>query len=300
MDDYMPTRYQLLGRIGEGVHGVVVKARDLSNDDKIVAIKKLTLRNKHGWVSPNTIREIKVLQVTQCENVLSMLDMYPDVSGISVVFEYMPYTLYSKMKDEEHPLSRAEIRRYTAMLLNGLKYLHGLKIMHRDIKPANLLIDSKDVLKIADFGLARLFNDQDAQKVYSPQVATRWYRAPEILWGCQMYGPSIDMWATGCVFAEMLRGVPLFAGATDIEQLALVVRTLGTPNLKDWPEVRSLPDYNKIRFPNCKGERWEDIFPSCTTKNEFGLVDGMVQYNPAKRPTAEEAMQHPYFTEDDS
>ncbi|XP_055587231.1 cyclin-dependent kinase 20 [Uranotaenia lowii] len=299
MDDYMPPRYQLLGRIGEGVHGVVVKARDLNNDDKIVAIKKLSLRTKHGALAPNTIREIKVLQNSQCENILTLLDMYPDLSGMSLVFEYMPHTLYSKMKDEDHPLSRAEIRRYMAMLLNGLKYLHELRIMHRDIKPANLLIDSKDVLKIADFGLARLFNDQDPEKVYSPQVATRWYRAPEILWGCQTYGPSIDMWAAGCVFAEMLRGVPLFSGGTDIEQLALVVRTLGTPNLKEWPEVRSLPDYNKIRFPNAKGEHWEDIFPSCTASNEIGLVDELVQYNPARRLTATEAMQHPYFTATD-
>lgn len=221
--------------------------------------------------------------------------MYPDLSGMSLVFEYMPHTLYSRMKDEEHPLSRGETRRFMAMLLNGLQYLHGLRIMHRDIKPANLLIDSKDVLKIADFGLARLFNDQDPTKVYSPQVATRWYRAPEILWGCQTYGPSIDLWAAGCVFAEMLRGVPLFSGATDIEQLALVVRTLGTPNLKDWPEVRSLPDYNKIRFPNAKGERWEDIFPSCTTKCEIGLVDGLVRYNPSRRLTAEEVSLKCFF-----
>lgn len=217
--------------------------------------------------------------------------MYPDLAGISLVFEYMPHTLYSKLKDEENPLSRATVRRYTAMLLRGLAYLHGVHIMHRDIKPANLLIDRHDVLKIADFGLARIYTDphlRPPDRPYSPQVATRWYRAPEILWGCQRYGPSIDLWATGAVFAEMLRGVPLFAGATDIEQLALVVRTLGTPNLKDWPEVRSLPDYNKIRFPNSRGERWEDIFPSCTTRDEIGLVDGLVRYNPAKRLTAEE------------
>lgn len=145
----------------------------------------------------------------------------------------------------------------------------------KDIKPANLLINEHDVLKLADFGLARLYNPDEMRKCYSPQVATRWYRAPEILWGTQIYGPSIDMWSVGCVFAEMLRGVPLFAvskpknrpriqltskpflryptffmiaqGNTDIEQLALVIRTLGTPSSVDWPEVKNLPDYNKIR-----------------------------------------------------
>ncbi|ETN66332.1 cell division protein kinase 7, partial [Anopheles darlingi] len=305
MDDYMPSRYQPLGRIGEGVHGIVVKARDLQCDDKIVAIKKLSLRTKFGVVSLNTVREIRALQHCRCDNVLELLDMYPDLTGISLVFEYMPHTLYSKLKDDENPLSRATVRRYTGMLLKGLAYLHGLRLMHRDIKPANLLIDRHDVLKIADFGLARIYSGSvsasssaslsspsaspsSPPKPYSPQVATRWYRAPEILWGCQQYGPPVDLWASGAVFAEMLRGVPLFAGATDIEQLALVVRTLGTPNLKDWPEVRSLPDYNKIRFPNARGERWEDIFPSCTTRDELGLVDALVRYNPAKRLTAEE------------
>lgn len=156
--------------------------------------------------------------------------MYPDLSGLALVFDYMPHTLYSRLKDEENPLSRQQIQSYTQMLLRGLAYLHDeLKIMHRvrplvkisrhfhlirfsqDIKPANLLINEHDVLKIADFGLARLYNPEESRKCYSPQVATRWYRAPEILWGTQIYGSSIDMWAVGCVFAEMLRGVPLFA-----------------------------------------------------------------------------------------
>lgn len=150
------------------------------------------------------------------------------------------------------------------MLLKGLKYLHGLRIMHRvsfnqfyliiykrfytkDIKPSNLLITENGKLKLADFGLARIYHPDDPDKCYSPQVASRWYRPPEILWGSTIYGPSIDMWATGCVLAEMLRGESLFPGNTDIEQLALVVRTLGTPSTRNWPEVTNLPDYNKIR-----------------------------------------------------
>lgn len=134
------------------------------------------------------------------------------------------------------------------MLLSGLKYLHGLSIMHRDIKPANLLITDDGTLKIADFGLARIYRKNSPERCYSPQVATRFYRAPEILWGASQYGPPIDLWAAGCVFAEMLRGIPLFSGTTDIEQLALVVRLLGTPDLEQWPELATLADYNKIRY----------------------------------------------------
>ncbi|KAL7023867.1 hypothetical protein ACKWTF_012820 [Chironomus riparius] len=248
MNEYIPNRYKFLQKIGEGVHGVVLKAIDTHNNDKVVAIKKVALRTKFGGISPNTLREIKSLQHADCEFIISLIDMYPDLSGLALVFDYMPHTLYSRLKDEENPLSRQQIQSYTKMLLTGLAYLHDeLKIMHRDIKPANLLINEHDVLRIADFGLARLFNPDDSRKCYSPQVATRWYRPPEILWGAQIYGCKIDIWGAGLVFAEMLRGVPLFAGNTDIEQLALVIRTLGNPT-DTWPEVTSLPDYNKIRY----------------------------------------------------
>lgn len=168
-------------------------------------------------------------------------------SSHSLVFEYVPHTLYSRLQDEANPVTRQETRRYLRMLLRGLKYLHGISIMHRDIKPANLLITDEGQLKIADFGLARIYRQDLPERCYSPQVATRFYRAPEILWGGAQYGPAIDLWATGCVFAEMLRGVPLFSGSTDIEQLALVVRILGTPDLREWPELAGLADYNKIR-----------------------------------------------------
>ncbi|KAG5671520.1 hypothetical protein PVAND_001714 [Polypedilum vanderplanki] len=296
MNEYILNRYKILGKIGEGVHGIVLKAHDTTQNNKVVAIKKVSLRTKFGGISPNTLREIKTLQHADCEYIISLLDMYPDLSGLCLVFDYMPYTLYSKLKDDENPLSRQNIQSYTRMLLRGLAYLHDeMRIMHRDIKPANLLINEHDELRIADFGLARLmYPPDDKRKCYSPQVQTRWYRSPEILWGCQTYGPSIDLWAVGLVFAEMLRGVPLFAGNTDIEQLALVIRTLGTPTLT-WPEVVNLPDYNKIRFPNSKREEWENIFPSFTTKEEIGLVDSLVKYNPKQRFTAKEALCHEYF-----
>lgn len=160
----------------------------------------------------------------------------------------MPHTLYSRLRDERNPITRQETRRYTRMLLRGLRYLHDISIMHRDIKPANLLITDEGTLKIADFGLARIYRRNMPDRCYSPQVTTRFYRAPEILWGGSKYGPPIDLWAAGCVFAEMLRGVPLFSGSTDIEQLALVVRILGTPVPQEWPELTTLADYNKIRY----------------------------------------------------
>lgn len=179
--------------------------------------------------------------------ILNIIEIYPDLTGLSLVLEYMPDTLYSRLKNEVNPLSRQQVRKYSLMMFKGMAYLHEAGIMHRDIKPANLLISHTDVLKIADFGLARLHFPDDEGRLYSPQVSTRWYRAPEILWGSQKYGPAVDMWACGNVLAEMLRGVPLFQGTTDIEQLAIIIRTLGSPRLNEWPELTALPDYSKIR-----------------------------------------------------
>ncbi|XP_055677209.1 cyclin-dependent kinase 20 [Lutzomyia longipalpis] len=302
MDDYAPSRFKVLCKIGEGVHGVVMKAIDLSSPgaNKLVAIKKVSLRTKHGSIATHTLREIKVLQHCDHENILTLLTIYPDLNGLALVFDFMPHTLQSRLKDETDPLSRQEVKSYTRMLLKGLSYLHEKGIMHRDIKPANLLIDDNGRLKIADFGLARLFTalktaNEEAGVCFSPQVASRWYRAPELLWGSQRYGPPVDMWAVGCVFAEMLRGVPLFPGSTDIEQLALVVRTLGTPHQAEWPEIHHLPDFSKISFPHSKGEKWESIFPSCTTPQEISLVDNLVTYNPRKRLTPDQALHHEYF-----
>lgn len=182
------------------------------------------------------------------DDLLLPIYIFPlSISLSRLVFEYVPHTLYSRLRDELNPVTRQETRRYMRMLLRGLKYLHEISIMHRDIKPANLLITDEGVLKIADFGLARIYRRHLPERCYSPQVATRHYRAPEILWGGAQYGPAIDLWAAGCVFAEMLRGLTLFAGSTDIEQLALVVRILGTPDPEDWPELATLSDYNKIR-----------------------------------------------------
>ncbi|XP_067632721.1 cyclin-dependent kinase 20 [Eurosta solidaginis] len=294
MEDYAPSRYKIIDKIGEGVHGYVFKAIDLQRQ-KPVAIKKLALKNKFGNISLNTLREIKTLQFSHSENIVSIIDIYPDLTGLSLVLEYMPETLYGKLKHEPASLNRQKIRDFTSMMLNGIKYLHSMGIMHRDIKPANLLITDNEKLKIADFGLARLYFPKDENKLYSPQVSTRWYRAPEILWGSQKYGPAVDMWAAGCVFAEMLRGVPLFSGCTDIEQLALVIRTLGSPRLNEWPELTSLPDYYKISFPNAVGVHWDNLLPSCTQSDGINLVSGLVVFNPKNRITASEALNHDYF-----
>ncbi|KAG6920693.1 cyclin dependent kinase 20, partial [Chelydra serpentina] len=129
-----------------------------------------------------------------------------------------------------------------------------------DLKPANLLISSTGQLKIADFGLARVFSS-DAGRLYSHQVATRWYRAPELLYGARKYDEGVDLWAVGCIFAELLNNSPLFPGENDIEQLCCVLRVLGTPSQRVWPEITELPDYNKISFKDNPPIPLEEVLP---------------------------------------
>lgn len=163
----------------------------------------------------------------------------------------------------------------------------------QDLKPANLLINSKGILKIADFGLGRLLW-KNISKPYSHQIATRWYRAPELLYGARYYTSSIDVWSIGCIIGELLNKSPLFPGETDIEQLAIVLRYLGTPTSETWPDLSMLPDYNKITFPYHKGVPWENTFED-TEPEVIDLIGKILIYNSSKRLTAKEALSHVYF-----
>lgn len=172
------------------------------------------------------------------------------------------------------------------MLLEGVAYVHEKNIIHRDLKPANLLLNNEGILKIADFGLGRLLWE-GISKPYSHQVATRWYRAPELLYGAKYYTVAIDMWSVGCIFGEMYNNSPLFPGETDIEQLAIVLKYLGSPTTESWPELSTLPDYNKITFPYNKGTTWEIIVQDAEPET-IDLIKQILIYNSSNRLSAKE------------
>ncbi|XP_057346197.1 cyclin-dependent kinase 20 isoform X4 [Manis pentadactyla] len=162
-----------------------------------------------------------------------------------------------------------------------------------DLKPANLLISASGQLKIADFGLARVLSP-DGSCLYTHQVATRWYRAPELLYGACQYDQGVDLWAVGCILGELLNGSPLFPGENDIDQLCCVIRILGTPSRQVWPEITELPDYNKISFkdqaPMPLGELLPDAPPQA-----LDLLGHFLRYPPRQRIAASQALLHPYF-----
>ncbi|XP_039365764.1 cyclin-dependent kinase 20 isoform X2 [Mauremys reevesii] len=223
-------QYSILGRIGEGAHGIVFKAKNIETGET-VALKKVALRRLEDGIPNQALREIKALQ---------------------------------EIEENQH-----------------------------DLKPANLLISSTGQLKIADFGLARVFSS-DAGRLYSHQVATRWYRAPELLYGARKYDEGVDLWAVGCIFAELLNNSPLFPGENDIEQLCCVLRVLGTPSQRIWPEITELPDYNKISFKDNPPIPLEEVLPNAPPQ-ALQLLKHFLVYPSRERVKAAQALLHPYF-----
>ncbi|CAF0917336.1 unnamed protein product [Didymodactylos carnosus] len=179
-------------------------------------------------------------------------------------------------------------------IIREIKALQEIEDHENDLKPANLLISGKGNLKIADFGLARIFDKVQPHRQYSHQVATRWYRAPELLYGSRSYDEGVDLWAIGCIFGELINRSPLFPGESDIHQLCCVCKLLGTPTESQWPEMKDLPDYGKISFDDVEGMKFEDIVPEAC-KDAIDLLKRFLVYPSKQRIPAHQALLHDYF-----
>ena len=176
-------------------------------------------------------------------------------------------------------------------LLKGIAFCHEHRVLHRDLKPQNLLINSSGFLKLADFGLARAFGIP--VRCFSHEVVTLWYRAPDVLMGSTKYSTPIDMWSTGCIFAEMATGKPLFPGSNNADELNRIFKTLGAPDPEKWHDVTSLPEY-KTGYPQYKARDLRDVVPGLSDDG-YDLLDKMLQYDPSKRISAQNALMHPFF-----
>uniref|UniRef100_A0A0A9WHZ5 Cyclin-dependent kinase 20 n=1 Tax=Lygus hesperus TaxID=30085 RepID=A0A0A9WHZ5_LYGHE len=286
--------YSVLGRIGEGAHGSVLLGKRKS-DEKEVALKKISVKKIEDGIPTAIIREIKTMQVLHNPYVMRLLDHFPKGTGFVLVFDYMPSGLWEMIHDVESSLTESLVKSYMKMLLKGLDHMHKNGIMHRDLKPANLLIGSDGILKIGDFGQARtIWKEKNGKRPYTQQVATRWYRAPELLYGARLYTEAIDLWAVGCIFAEMFLKRPLFQGETDIDQLALVIKCLGTPSEENWPGHAQLPDFNKITFAPSKPQPWDVLLPGVPSSAQ-NLTKELVKYDSGRRIRPHEALNHKYF-----
>ncbi|XP_074877477.1 cyclin-dependent kinase 7 isoform X2 [Buteo buteo] len=286
-------RYEKLDFLGEGQFATVYKARD-KNSNRIVAIKKIKLGHRSeakDGINRTALREIKLLQELSHPNIIGLLDAFGHKSNISLVFDFMETDLEVIIKDTSIVLTQSHIKAYMLMTLQGLEYLHQHWILHRDLKPNNLLLDENGVLKLADFGLAKSFGSPN--RVYTHQVVTRWYRAPELLFGARMYGVGVDMWAVGCILAELLLRVPFLPGDSDLDQLTRIFETLGTPTEEQWPGMTSLPDY--VAFKSFPGMPLQHIF-SAAGDDLLNLLQGLFTFNPCTRVTATQALKQKYFS----
>lgn len=290
-------RYTNLTYIGEGAYGMVVSSYDNVTKTK-VAIKKIS-PFEHQTYCQRTLREIKILTRFKHENIIDIRDIIraptiDQMKDVYIVQCLMETDLYKLLKTQK--LSNDHVCYFLYQILRGLKYIHSANVLHRDLKPSNLLLNTTCDLKICDFGLARIADPgHDHTGFLTEYVATRWYRAPEIMLNSKGYTKSIDIWSVGCILAEMLNNRPLFPGKHYLDQLNHILGVLGSPTQEDLlciinekarGYLQSLPHKPKLT--------WRTLYPNADEK-ALDLLDKMLTFNPHRRISVENALAHPYL-----
>ncbi|XP_028786862.1 cyclin-dependent kinase D-3-like [Neltuma alba] len=283
-------RYLKREVLGEGTYGVVYKAID-TQTGQTVAIKKIRLGKQKEGVNFTALRETKILKELKDPNIIELIDAFPHKGNLHLVFEFMETDLEAVIRDRNIFLSPADIKSYLQMTLQGLAYCHKKWVLHRDMKPNNLLIGSNGQLKLADFGLARIFGSPDRR--YTHQVFARWYRAPELLFGTKQYGSGVDVWAAACIFAELLLRRPFLQGSSDIDQLGKIFAAFGTPTPSQWPDMVYLPDY--VEYQHVPAPPFRSLFPMASD-DALDLLSKMFTFDPKARISAVQALEHRYFS----
>lgn len=289
-------RYQILGQLGDGSFGVVSKAMHTTTGE-IVAVKKMKQRFG-AWEECLQLREIQSLRRLQHPNIIKLKEVVRENTELFLIFEYMDLNVYqiTRLRSEQvgnvqNIFNDKEVRSIMSQTLLGLQAIHKGGFMHRDLKPENLLTKG-DVVKIADFGLAKEIRSRPP---FTEYVSTRWYRAPEIILRSTHYNSPIDIWACGVIFAELYLNRPLFPGASDTDQLFKICSILGPPSQSEWDEGYQLARRLNIRFPPMAPTPLRQIIPNAPAA-AVDIIEQMLRFNPSDRPTTTMCLQHPFFT----
>jgi cyclin-dependent kinase len=298
-------RYNSTGRrLGGGTFGEVSAAVD-TRDGSAVAMKRVrfpgSLRN---GVRSTRLREVEALrQLDGHPNVVRLLDVVPSETAVALVLELVEGVTLRRLLQTGATLSLALQKCVAMQLLHGVAHCHAHRIVHRDLKPANVLISRDGAVKLADFGLARCCasgGSADGSGAAppaprTPVISTLWYRAPETLFGSRRYGCALDLWSLAMVLAEVAcGGEPLFAGLSEIDQLARIMRVKGTPRLDEWPALATLPDFGKLELGEMVPCALEDALPD-VTPGCVDLIEQLSRYNPQRRLRAADALRHPHL-----
>lgn len=304
------------GTLGAGTFGVVFMANDVNDGNTKVALKKIKMERETQGFPVTAIREIKILKALKHENIVNLREIvvfnededreqfksHSEFShgDVFMVFEYVDYDLYGLLKSSGVALTEAHIRSFTSQLLEGVHFLHKNMILHRDIKSANILIGKNNVLKLADWGLARYYQKTNARM--SNPVVTLWYRSPELLCGTRKYGAEVDMWSVGCIFGEMKTRKPILAvkenTESEVKQMELLWKECGTNISPDvLKKYEEYPNWDKFKFHTSSQRRISNKFEGERgwDTHSLSLLERLLDWDPETRINASDALSHEYF-----
>jgi len=300
IDRHVLRKYEIVQKLGRGAYGIVWKAIDKKTRE-VVALKKCFDAFQNATDAQRTFREIMFLQeLNGHENIVRLLNVLKADNDQDI------YLICDYMESDLHAVIRANIledihKQYIIyQLLKSIKYMHSGEMLHRDIKPSNLLLNSDCQVKVCDFGLARSVvqqNDNAQNPVLTDYVATRWYRAPEILLGSTSYTKGVDLWSVGCILGELLSGKPIFPGTSTMNQLDRIMEVTGRPSPEDIEAIKSPFAATMLEsLPVSRPRPLNEMFPSATAE-ALDLLRICMQFNPTKRPSAHQALRHPYVVQ---
>ncbi|KAM7021728.1 cyclin-dependent kinase-like 2 [Passerculus sandwichensis] len=288
-------KYQVLGLVGEGSYGMVTKCRNRESG-QIVAVKKFLESDDDAAVRKIALREIKLLKQLRHENLVNLLDVCKRKKRWYLVFEFVDHTMLNDLEDSPNGLDFERVRKYLFQIMRAIAFCHSHNIIHRDIKPENILVSQSGVVKLCDFGFARPL--ATSGEAYTDYVATRWYRAPELLVGDSKYGRPVDVWAVGALITEMLTGEPLFPGDSDIDQLYHITKCLGNLIPRQQELFYKNPLFAGLKLPEVKElESLEKRYPKLPAE-ALELAQECLQIDPDKRPSCAQLLQGDFFNKD--
>ncbi|KAF7656207.1 hypothetical protein LDENG_00045170 [Lucifuga dentata] len=282
-------RYTTIRQLGDGTYGSVILSHSMESGE-LVAIKKMK-KKFYSWEECMNLREIKSLKKLSHANVIKLKEVIRENDHLYFVFEYMKENLYQLMKDRARLFPESDVRNIMFQILQGLAFIHKHGFFHRDMKPENLLCMGPELVKIADFGLAREIRSQPP---YTDYVSTRWYRAPEVLLRSTSYNSPIDQWAVGCIMAELYTLRPLFPGSSEVDTIFKICQVLGTPKKNDWSEGYQLASAMNFRWPQCVPSNLKTLIPNASAEAIY-LMRDLLQWDAKKRLTSAEALRYSYF-----